>query len=143
MSKAPTFEFHVGRAARDRYDFADALFSITGNVIFADPAASREFATRINKQREAVRGEEPLNPGALNGMGLIDEALHAIVGLYRQRLDPKGMTDALSLFGALLGNAALDRTLLKFADEFSTIDVYRGRLAPPGWLRGTTRDQPN
>ena len=59
MSKAPTFEFHVGRAARDRYDFADALFSITGNVVFADPAASREFATRINKQREAAPAKSP------------------------------------------------------------------------------------
>ena len=86
MSKAPTFEFHVGRAARDRYQFADALFTITGNVVFADPASSREFALRINQQRDPSR--DPVNPGALNGMGLIDEALHAIVGLYRQRLDP-------------------------------------------------------
>src|SRR3954470_2235583 len=118
MSKAPTFEFHVGRAARDRYQFADVLFSITGNVIFADPAASREFSDRINKQREP--GKDPVNPGALNGMGLIDEALHAIVGLYRQRLDPKVMTDALAWFESRLGSAALDRTLLKFADEFPT-----------------------
>jgi glycosidase len=143
MSKAPTFEFHVGRAARDRYNFADTLFSITGNVVFADPAASREFATRINKQREASRREEPVNPGALNGMGLIDEALHAIIGLYRQRLDPKVMTDALAWFESRLGSAALDRTLLKFADEFPTVDVYRGKLTPAEWLGGTTGDQPN
>ena len=143
MSKTPTFEFHVGRAARDRYQFADALFSITGNVIFADPAASREFASRINKQREAARREEPVNPGALNGMGLIDEALHAIVGLYRQRLDPKVMTDALAWFESRLGSAALDRTLLKFADEFPTVDVYRGKLPAAEWLRGATGDQPN
>ena len=125
MSKAPTFEFHVSRSARDRYQFADALFSLTANVIFADPAASREFADRINKRREP--GKEPVNPGALNGMGLIDEALHALVGLYRQRLDPDVMTDALPWFEARLGRAALDTTLLNFADEFPTVDVYRGK----------------
>ena len=37
----PTFEFHIAREARDRYAFADRLFSVTGNVVIADLGASR------------------------------------------------------------------------------------------------------
>src|SRR5512141_185175 len=78
MSQNPTFEFHVSRASRDRYGFADALFSITGNVIFADINAAREFAHRINLVRDAERHpDKAMHPGALNAMGLIDEAAHA------------------------------------------------------------------
>ena len=38
------FEFHVARAARERYSFDDALFGLSGNVVFADFAAA--FRTR-------------------------------------------------------------------------------------------------
>ena len=50
----PVFEFHVSRRARDRYGVADTLFSLTGNVVFANLAASREFAQRMNQVREAA-----------------------------------------------------------------------------------------
>ena len=55
MSDRPTFEFHVSRAARDLYGFDDALFSVTGNVVFADLEASRAFAHRMNTVRETER----------------------------------------------------------------------------------------
>ena len=41
-------EFHIARKARERYQFAESLFSYTGNVIFANMAACREFAQRMN-----------------------------------------------------------------------------------------------
>jgi hypothetical protein len=31
-----SFEFHVSRAARERYQLEDALFTLTGNVLFAN-----------------------------------------------------------------------------------------------------------
>src|SRR3954463_1989678 len=77
MNVTPTFEFHVSRSARDRYHFSDALFSLTGNAVFADLAASRDFAQRINVVRDAQRNPDlAVHPGTLNAMGLIDEALH-------------------------------------------------------------------
>ena len=51
----PTFEFHIAREARDRYAFADRLFSVTGNVVIADLGASRELAHRMNSVRDAAR----------------------------------------------------------------------------------------
>src|ERR1700759_4484524 len=93
MDASPTFEFHVSRAARVRYSFSETLFSITGNVVFANLAASREFAHRMNQVRNAeAHPELAAHPGALNAMGLIDEALHAVLDSYRKERDPKVMT---------------------------------------------------
>ena len=44
-------EFHVSRVARDRYQFDQALFSLTGNMVFADFHAARLSAQRINRRR--------------------------------------------------------------------------------------------
>ena len=39
-------EFHISRKARERYRFAESLFSYNGNVVFANVAACRAFAHR-------------------------------------------------------------------------------------------------
>ena len=46
-------EFHISRKARERYRFAESLFSYNGNVVFASVAACRAFAHRMNQVREA------------------------------------------------------------------------------------------
>ena len=98
--------------------FTEELFSVTGNVLFANLAAAREFAQRMNRARDAEHHpERAVHPGALNAMGLIDEALHLIVALYRERRDPKAMLDALAWFEPRLGRERLERTLLGFADS--------------------------
>jgi glycosidase len=144
MKASPTFEFHVSRAARVRYGFSDALFSFTGNVVFADLAASRDFAHRMNQVRNAeAHPELAANPGALNAMGLIDEALHVIIDSYRRELDPKVMIDGLTFFEARLGREALDKVLLSFTDQFPPTPVYRGEIAADKWLAQSTGDTPH
>src|ERR671937_1529011 len=109
----PSFEFHIAREARDRYTFADRLFSVTGNVIIADLAASRDLAHRMNAVRDAAHHPElTVNPGALNAMGLLDEVSHVILAQYRVRRDPRALLDALGWFEARLGRTTLDNTLL-------------------------------
>jgi hypothetical protein len=144
MYAKPTFEFHVSRSARDLYGFANALFSLTGNVVFADLAAVREFAHKMNQVRDAERHpDRAVNPGALNAMGLIDEALHTVAAMYRQQRDPKAILDALAFFDARLGREALDRTLLQFADKFPTVSVYQGKQQAQDWLADATNSIPN
>jgi glycosidase len=139
----PTFEFHIARAARDRYRFAEALFSVTGNVIIADLAASRELAHRMNLVRDAEHHpERTVSPGALNAMGLIDEVLHLILAIYRQQRDPRALVDALDWFERRLGRSVLDATLVAFAEGFPTVAVYRGRPAAD-WLAGETAGVPH
>ena len=144
MRTPPTFEFHVSRAARERYQFADTLFSLTGNVVFANLAASRLFAGKMNQVRDAENHpERTVHPGALNAMGLIDEALHLMSALYRRQRDPAAMVDALGWFETRLGREELDRSLLAFADHFPTVEVYRGRRSPAQWLAGTSSGVPH
>ena len=141
---ACTFEFHIARSARDRYDFSDALFSVTANVVFADMAASRHLAHRMNLVRDAEHyPDRSVNPGAVNAMGLIDEVSHLVLALYRQRRDPRAILDALSWFEARLRPDRLQATLAAFADHFPTVAVYRGEQSAIAWLTGTTAGVPH
>ena len=144
MYALPTFEFHVSRSARDLYGFANALFSVTGNVVFADLASVREFAHKMNRVRDAEHHpDRAVNPGALNAMGLIDEALHTLVAQYREQRDPQVMQDALKFFEARLGRDQLDRTLLQFADHFPTVAVYQRQQPVTEWLNSSINNVPN
>jgi len=141
---APRFEFHVSRDARLRYRFDGTLYSLTGNVLFANLAACRQFAQRMNEVRDAANHpERTVNASALNAMALIDEALHAMVAVYREQQDPRVLIDALDWFEARLSREALDRTLLSFIEEFPPVAVFREEVSPAEWLRGTTATTPH
>src|ERR1700760_2761721 len=132
-------EFHVSREARDRYEFDRMLFSFSGNVVFANLAASREFAFRMNQMRGAEKDPtQTINPGALYAMGLIDEMSHALVAYYRRHLDPKVMAEALQWFDNRIGKEELDKTILSFVEQFPTADVYRNEKTGAEWLAGET-----
>src|SRR5204862_8243785 len=93
----PSFEFHIAREARNRYGFADQLFCVSGNVVIADLAASRELAHRMNAVRDAARHpDRTVNPGALNAMGLLDEGTHIVLAQSRARRDPRALREAVA-----------------------------------------------
>jgi glycosidase len=143
------FEFHISRAARERYNVSSVLFSFNGNAVFANPAASRELAHSINQVRNA--GLDPLQydpktqvqPAALFAMGLIDEASHALLAYYRQNVAPRLLAEALTHFGEQVGEPALDRLLLAFVTHFPGSEVYAGKLTPAAWLAGSTSGMPH
>ncbi len=127
-------EFHISRAARIRYKVDDVLFSLSGNVIFADVGASRQLAQAINAQRATEAGREIANAGALYAMGLIDELSHAMVAEYRKRVDAAVFTEALRWFSQQFGAAAIERLCLAFVTEFPPVAVFRGELTAEEWL---------
>ncbi|MGB6742239.1 MAG: alpha-amylase family glycosyl hydrolase [Terracidiphilus sp.] len=132
-------EFHISRKARERYQFAESLFSYTGNVVFASMAACREFAHRMNLVREVDKyPERAVHAGQLFAMGLIDEASHVLMARYREQFDPEVMTRALDWFGAQVGAEALDAMLLAFVEQFPGVSVIRGLETPEQWLAGST-----
>jgi glycosidase len=138
------FEFHIARGARDRFSFADRLFSVTANVVVVDLAASRDLAHRMNIVRDAAHHPDRIvNPGALNAMGIIDEITHLVLALYRERRDPRAMLDARAWFETRVGRDAFDATLLAFADQFPTATVYRGFESASDWLAGETGGVPH
>ncbi|HKD58878.1 MAG TPA: alpha-amylase family glycosyl hydrolase [Terracidiphilus sp.] len=132
-------EFHISRRARERYRFADTLFSYNGNVVFASLAACREFAHRMNQVRRADRNPDlAVHAGQLYAMGLIDEASHVLMARYREKFDPDVMTSALDWFAGRVGSRELDTLLLTFVEHFPGQSIMRGEQTPRQWLNGRT-----
>jgi len=137
-------EFHISLKARERYQFAGSLFSYTGNVVFANLAACRQFALRMNQVRDAEKHPElAVHAGQLFAMGLIDEASHVLMAHYREEFDPEVMTSALDWFGAKVGAEQLDTMLLTFVEHFPGISVMRGKETAQQWLAGATDGIPH
>ena len=139
-----TYEFHVSRQARDRYDFDLSLFSLNGNVIFANFHAARLFAQKINQKRDLLRfPEQAVRAGQINAMGLVDEILHYVVGLYRQEVNPQVMGQALEWLYEHVGRQAVEDALLKFTDEYPSVAVYRREIPLSDYMAGETGGRPN
>jgi glycosidase len=137
-------EFHISRRARDRYAFDESLFSLVGNVIIANFHAARVFAQKMNAKRDLVRfPERAVRAGQINAMGLIDEILHYLIGLYREQERPEVMAEALSWLDGRLGREAVDEALATFADEFPPVAVYRHEIDPQEYIAGETAGVPN
>ncbi|MFZ5918564.1 MAG: alpha-amylase family glycosyl hydrolase [Chloroflexota bacterium] len=134
-----TMEFHICRQARDRYRFDESLFSLSGNVILANFHAVRLFAQKMNDRRDLVHyPEQAVKAGQINAMGLIDEVLHYVVGLYRRQKNPQVMQQSLEWLEARLGRPAVDAALLRFVDEFPPLSVYRQEMGAVDYLAGET-----
>ena len=137
-------EFHISRNARERYQFAESLFSYAGNVVFANLGACRQFAFRMNQVRDAEKHpEQAVHAGQLFAMGLIDEASHVLMAHYREQFDPEVMTSALNFFSAQVGPEQLDKMLLTFVEHFPGSSVIRGQQTPQQWLAGATDGTPH
>lgn len=137
-------EFHVSRRARDTYEFDQSLFSLSGNIIFANFYAARIFAQKINQKRDLVRfPEQAIRAGQINAMGLIDEILHYIVSLYRRQVNPRVMEQALEQLYDRIGQEEVDETLRKFSEEFPPVAVYRREIDLIDYLDGASEEVPN
>lgn len=137
-------EFHISRKARDEYGFDDSLFSLSGNVIFHHFHETRLFAEKMNEKRDLIASpDKAVRAGQINAMGLIDEILHYVVGLYRSEKNAQVMQQALDSLDEKLGKEKVDEALRKFADEFPTVSVYRGEVDLNSYLQGETAGTPH
>ena len=138
------FEFHVSKAARDRYEFDQALFQSSGNAIVPNFPAARLFAKRMNDRRDTSRFPQPVvQAGQLNAMGLIDEILHYAVELYRTTVNPTAMTAALEALAARIEPTRLNLALAVFVENFPPLAVYLEGGDATAYLAGTTEGRPN
>jgi glycosidase len=138
------FEFHVSKAARDRYEFDRALFQTSGNVIIPDFPAARAFARRMNERADTARyPDRVVHAAELNAMGLIDEILHHALEIYRRTVNPNVMADAIAALVTQLQPDRLDHALIHFVEEFPPRAVYRDGEDPAEYLAGETDGHPN
>jgi glycosidase len=128
-------EFHISRKTRDLYQFDESLFSLSGNVIFLNFHAARLFAQKMNEKRDLITfPDQAVKAGQINAMGLIDEILHYVVGLYRVEKNPQVMQLALDWLYGKVGKQEVDKALREFADEFPAVAVYRGEVELDAYL---------
>jgi glycosidase len=130
-------EFHVSRVARDKLGIEGSLFRSTGNVILPDFRSARLLARRINERVDAaILPERAVRAGRLNAMALIDEILHDVARLFREKAEPGALRRALATLERSLGRGPLDALLLAFVDRFPPLEVYEGRKGAAAWLEG-------
>jgi len=143
MSDTAVRELHVSRQARDRYQLDDALFGVSGRVVFADFHAARVLAQKINQTRDLVRNpEQAVSAASLNAIGLMHEMLHLVVEDLRAR-DPGLLGRALVSLEESIGRGAVDGLLRVFVDHFPPVDVYRRRQTPEEYLDGSSAGVPH
>jgi glycosidase len=93
----------------------------------------------MNEKRDlAGTPEQAVKAGQINAMGLIDEILHYVAGLYREQKNSKAMGQAMDWLYERLGKEAVDEALHKFVDEFPPKAVYKGEIGPDAYLEGST-----
>ena len=136
-------EFHVSRSARERYELDAPLFSLHGSLMLADLEAAQRVAHKINAKRDAARfPERAVRAGDLYAAGLIDEVLHLLVAGYVER-HPDFFEKALAALTDSLGEAAVERTLTRFATDFPAKPVYAGAVSVADYLEGQTDGVPH
>lgn len=137
-------EFHVSREARDRYQVDDTLSSLTGNVILPNFHAARLLAQKMNEKRDLARfPEQAVRPGQINTMGLIDEILHYVAGLYREQKNGQIMREAIDWLEGKVGRKFVDDTLRHFVRTFPPTAVYKGEIDVDAYLDGVTAGVPH
>jgi len=137
-------EFHVSRTARDRYQFDESLFTLNGNIIFANFHAARLFAQKMNSKRDVVHyPEKAVKAGQINALGLIDEILHYVFKTYRDQKNPQVMQGLYSHLEENFGKPAVDHLFLEFCHEFPPLDVYTKKIDIETYLSGSTEGVSN
>jgi hypothetical protein len=137
-------EFHISRAARTKYDVDDVLFNYAGNVVFANLAAGRKLARRVNEVRQAdLAPEQAIHAAALFAMGLIDELSHAMIAQYRTTRDPGVLSEAIRWFSERQNQPEVEKLLRTFTDLFPNTPIYRREQTVEVWLKGITEQLPN
>ncbi len=120
------FEFHISRRCRDFYHFDETLFSITGNVVFANLHAVRLFAKKMNGKKHEKKSQQIVKAGHINAMGLIDEIIHYVIAQYRIDKNPDLFNKVWEWLNEHFDVQSLMETITKFVELFPPLSVYRG-----------------
>src|SRR3954447_13545095 len=129
-------DFRISRAARQHYGFDDSLFSTSGDVVLADPAASRRFAMRM-VLAGGSRPERPVHAGDIDAIALIHEVMHRAVAASGRLRGDRFVAGAREGIEAGVGSGSAEATLATFENAYPSVPVYAGAPAEI-WLQRTT-----
>jgi len=132
---APTFEFHIAANLRKKYEVSDELFSISGNIIFANIGQVRKFVNNFNKSK---KDSQKIKVSEVNAAGLIDEIFHYVIRKYEDELNPKVFSRAIEHLEKEIGEDEFRKLLFEFIELFPPVDVYKGKATPFEYLGSYT-----
>jgi glycosidase len=135
-----TFEFHISRTARKKYDFYNELFSINGNVVLADFKSVRKFVDTINSKREI---SQYLRYGEVNAVGLMDEIYHFIIRLYEETMNPGVFKNAIIDLNKKIGEDEIRKLVFEFIELYPPSEVYKGKISVFDYLNSLTGSKSN
>ena len=134
-SQAILREFHISRTSRQRYEADESLFSLHGNVLFANVAAAQKLAHSINQVRQASQyPERSVKAGDLYAAGLLDEILHLVVDSYLETVNPLAMQQALAFAQEKVTLEPFLEAQQQFVSEFPSTEIYKGQLGVNEYL---------
>ena len=138
------YDFHVSKAARQKYDFDQSLFSITGDLIIANFNQARILSEKINRKRKSTGLVDQLvTPGEINAVGLLHEVFHLLIRKYEQNENPGVFKRANTFLKKNIGEKDLSNVLITFVKEFPPLVVFKKEISPKKYLAGSTRGKPN
>jgi len=127
MVSHPVYEFHILASVRRKYAFDESLYSSSGNVIFPNFHAVRQFAKKLNDHPNLARHpEHAVRAGQLNAMGLIDEISHYVLRKYDEIGNPGVIRRSMEYLTGALGVSSFQAAIESFGTQFPPIEVHRG-----------------
>ncbi|MFA6439647.1 MAG: alpha-amylase family glycosyl hydrolase [Bacteriovoracaceae bacterium] len=138
------FEFHISKYSRMKYRVDEVLLESTGNVIFPNFRVVRELAYSINFTRGVLGNtDKEVRAGFLNAVGLLDEIGHFLVRMYDEQENPGVIKRAYQHAESVLGNEAMEKTILQFIKDFPPKAVYKDLQTEKAYFESVTSNRPH
>ena len=139
-----SYEFHVAKEIRLKYQLDKSLFSINGDLVIANFRLARELSNKINEKRKSEgKNDQLITAGLLNAVGLMHEIFHFLIRWYEEKENPGVLKRTLNSLYQHLGEKELNQVFLEYVEEFPPLDVYLGKITADDYLNSSTNDKPN
>jgi len=139
-----TYYFHVAKESRIKYALEENLFAVKGNLIISDFPKARLISEKINSvRRDEGKFELQVTAGQINALGLLHEIFHLLIRKYEENNNVGVFKNNIDYLKNSLTEAELDKTLLKFVEEFPPLPVYQNKIKAIDYLTGKTGNKDN
>jgi len=139
-----TYYFHVSKESRIKYQFEENLFSLQGDLIVADFNTARLLSEKVNKVRiDEGKTDELVTAGQINALGLLHEIFHLLIRKYEENENPGVFRRSIDFLKNSLSEEELEKTMLRFVEEFPPLPVYQNKLTAKEYLNSQTENKSN
>jgi len=139
-----TYYFHVTKDSRIKYKIEENLFSLKGNLVISDFRTARLLSEKINAiRRDEGKFELQVTAGQINALGLLHEIFHLLIRKYEEGNNKGVFKNGIDYLKNNLTEEELDKTLLKFVEEFPPLPVYQNKVKAIEYLNGKTENKDN